>query len=118
MSTPDGKLPGEAGLVSHSPADFQSKSPPAPPTPGAGMAVTRIPSGPTVPDIDPATLSLVFMRISQDNAMPGEATSTPMTGSPTQQSVSSPPGGLGIPSSASPSVPQSSGAPGGPLNPF
>jgi cysteine desulfurase/selenocysteine lyase len=66
MSTPDRPLPAELSLVSVGPASAtQGASPPAA-SPGVGMAATRVPSGPTLPDPDPASLTLAISRYANE----------------------------------------------------
>ena len=63
MSVPEPPLPSELALVSHAPSDVQRGTTPPLASPGVGMAATRVPSGPTVPDVDPASQYLAASRM-------------------------------------------------------
>lgn len=63
MSTPELPLPGELSLVSMAPSDAQRGATPPLASPGVGMAATRVPSGPTLPDADPVSLNLAASRM-------------------------------------------------------
>lgn len=84
MSTPDdgarsptGALPAEHRLaVGHVPDPAEAQSFGAP-TPGIALAAARVPGGPSLPDGDPTSLTLVLARMA--NEMFGSSTSLPIT---------------------------------------
>jgi len=68
MTTPDVPRPGTPGeltLVNPGPAATQAGTPPLA-SPGVGLAATRVPSGPTLPDPDPASLLLAVSRLANE----------------------------------------------------
>ncbi len=70
MSTPDsgGGSPEEVNLLlGHAPSPTTAHSVPGHvPTPGVALAGARVPGAPTLPDWDPATLTMVMSRMAND----------------------------------------------------
>ncbi|MFO0558890.1 MAG: family 2A encapsulin nanocompartment cargo protein cysteine desulfurase [Polyangiales bacterium] len=66
MTTRDPALPAELSLVSIGPASLSNGAGAPSASPGVGLAATRVPSGPTVPDLDPASLTLAISRYVND----------------------------------------------------
>ncbi|MBI1946848.1 MAG: cysteine desulfurase [Deltaproteobacteria bacterium] len=58
MNPTDPLSPGELALVSHAPTDVERGATPPLASPGVGMAATRVPSGPSLPDAHPASMHL------------------------------------------------------------
>ena len=67
MAGPELPTPGELSLVHHAPSDLERGATPPLVSPGAGMATTRVPTGPTVPDLDPASAHLAAARSGVGN---------------------------------------------------
>ena len=66
MSTPEDFGPGELRLVAHGPADLATAPASHVPTPGVSSGVTRVPTSPTLPDPEPAALSLLVQRMANE----------------------------------------------------
>jgi cysteine desulfurase/selenocysteine lyase len=62
MTTREPNVPGELSLVSIAPATLTNGASVPTGSPGVGLAATRVPSGPTLPDLDPASLTLAISR--------------------------------------------------------
>lgn len=99
MTTREPSLPGELSLVSLGPATVTNGASIPSGSPGVGLAATRVPSGPTLPDVDPASLTLAISRYVNDlYAAPPAAPESP---SPTQApSTPSAPAPVAAPHSA------------------
>src|SRR4051812_30114695 len=101
MHTPEDRLPADARLDAPGPAALAAAPAPNVPTPGVSMGVTRIPTMPTLPDLDPATLALVMAQ------MAGEMFATP--GSVAPASAGSP--STATPATSAPAPPAASAVP-------
>lgn len=82
MGPADPTSPGELSLVSHAPTDLERGATPPLASPGAGMAATRVPSGPSVPDVHPATAHLAAANSGLGNPFAAPLDFTSVTASP------------------------------------
>lgn len=90
MAGPELPTPGELSLVHHAPSDLERGATPPLASPGVGMAATRVPTGPTVPDVDPASAHLAAARSGVANPFLAPLDLTPALASP----AGAPPGEL------------------------
>ena len=90
MAGPELPTPGELSLVHHAPSDLERGAAPPLASPGVGMAATRVPTGPTVPDLDPASAHLAAARSGVVNPFLAPLDLTPVLASP----AGAPPGDL------------------------
>ncbi len=63
MSIAEPTLPAEAQANAHAPADLGGGMQPVPPTPGVSSGPARIPTLPTLPEADPAALTLAVTQL-------------------------------------------------------
>ena len=82
MATADPLSPGELALASHAPSDLERGASPPSASPGAGMAATRVPSGPSVPDVHPASAHLAAANSGLHNPFVAPLDFTAVTASP------------------------------------
>jgi cysteine desulfurase/selenocysteine lyase len=116
MTTPDVPRPGTPGeltLVNPGPTATQAGTPPLA-SPGVGLAATRVPSGPTLPDPDPASLLLAVSRLA--NELFAAPPSVPEAEAP--ESVTAVTSGVAPPTPTQPSPTPPSPTPTAPASPF
>lgn len=91
MSTPEDFLPSELRLGSLGPAVADASPPTHAPTPGVSAGVLRVPTAPTVGELDPVSLTLTLQQLANELFLAPPAAPSPESASSAPLSAGSAP---------------------------